>query len=64
MSENVFESDNHLIRNNSIKLYLDAKTADVKFISGAGTDHVGTVPAHKALLSVGSPVINTMFYEF
>ncbi|XP_055325743.1 BTB/POZ domain-containing protein 6-A-like, partial [Sitodiplosis mosellana] len=62
MADNVFEKDNHLTRNNSEKLYLDAKTADVKFVFGKGTDHVETVPAHKNILSVSSPVFDKMFY--
>ncbi|XP_055305932.1 BTB/POZ domain-containing protein 3-like [Sitodiplosis mosellana] len=60
MADNVF--DNHLTRNKSENLYLDSKTADVKFVFGAGTDHVETVPAHKSILSIVSPMFDKMFY--
>lgn len=62
MSKNVFERDNHLTGNSSEKLYLDARTADVKFIFDAATGRAELILAHKAILSVGSPVFDSMFY--
>lgn len=49
----------YLARQNCEKLYLDSKTADVKFVF---KDSDATVPALKAILSVGSPVFDIMFY--
>ncbi|XP_055305911.1 BTB/POZ domain-containing protein 6-like [Sitodiplosis mosellana] len=62
MANTVFRKDSHLIQNHSKKLYLDPKTADVNFVFGAGTDYVEAVPAHKNILSISSPVFDTMFY--
>ena len=41
--------------------YLDANTADVKFLFGFGTGHVEVVPAHKSILSSKSAVFEAMF---
>ncbi|XP_055307984.1 BTB/POZ domain-containing protein 6-A-like [Sitodiplosis mosellana] len=62
MVDTVFEKEIYLIRNNSKKLYLNSKTADVNFVFGAGTDHVETVAAHKIILSISSPMFDTMFF--
>lgn len=62
MSVKVFEEKNDVVRRSSEKFYLDTRTADLKFMFGSGTDHTECVPAHKILLSIGSPVFETMFY--
>lgn len=62
MTVKVFEEPNDVVRRGSGKFYLDAKTADLKFIFGSDTDYLESVPAHKILLSMGSPVFETMFY--
>lgn len=44
------------------KLYLDSRTADTHFVLDMDTDHPQRVPAHKIILSIRSPVFDTMFY--
>lgn len=46
------------------RLYLDARTADVQFVFAATSDDgiVETVPAHKAVLSAISPVLDALLY--
>ncbi|XP_031637167.1 BTB/POZ domain-containing protein 6-like [Contarinia nasturtii] len=62
MDEKLFMCNNGVAGRSSAKLYLDTKTADVTFIFGIDTDHPEYVPAHKILLSAGSPVFDAMFY--
>lgn len=59
MNGNVFEADNKMACTNCHRLYLDSKTADVKFVFA---DSGESVPALKAILSVTSPVFDAMFY--
>lgn len=59
MSGTVFERENQRASSIGAKLYLDAKMADVKFVFKNCTEFV---VAHKIVLSVGSPVFDTMFY--
>ncbi|XP_031636133.1 uncharacterized protein LOC116349021 [Contarinia nasturtii] len=58
----VFVQENDLVHRSCGKLYMDTKTTDVSFIFGIDTDHPEYVPAHKILLSAGSPVFDAMFY--
>ncbi|XP_031633825.1 BTB/POZ domain-containing protein 6-like [Contarinia nasturtii] len=60
MSVHVF--DNKLVLNSCKQLYLDTKTADVNFVFKIYSKRTKSVPAHKNILSVGSPVFNAMFY--
>lgn len=62
MCEEIFEEKNDSVRENFEKFYLDSKTADLSFIFGADTEHFESVPAHRIILSVSSPVFETMFY--
>lgn len=55
-----FEFNNESVRRATEKLYLDVTTADVYFTFGANPSE--KVAAHKAILSVGSAVFQTMFY--
>lgn len=59
MSFTVFRQENQRASSIGHKLYLNAKTADVKFVFKDSTD---SVAAHKNILSVNSPVFDTMFY--
>lgn len=56
------ESVNNTFPTNHGKLYLDLRTADVHFIFGPVPGPSELVPAHKTILSRGSPVFQTMFY--
>ncbi|XP_055305910.1 BTB/POZ domain-containing protein 6-B-like [Sitodiplosis mosellana] len=62
MCEKTFEENNDLVREGCEKFYLDSNTADLNFIFGAGSDRIESVPAHKIILSISSPVFETMFY--
>lgn len=54
----VFEEENKAALKGCQKLYLDEKTADVEFLF----NNAESISAHKNILSVGSPVFDTMFY--
>lgn len=62
LSDTNFVHVNDRVRQTCEKLYLDSKTADVCFVFDMDTDHPERVPAHKSILSIGSPVFDTMFY--
>lgn len=51
-----------MVREGCEKFYLDSNTADLSFIFGAETNHFESVPAHRIILSISSPVFETMFY--
>ncbi|XP_055308832.1 BTB/POZ domain-containing protein 1-like [Sitodiplosis mosellana] len=59
MSGKVFEKDNKMAWSIGQNLYLDSKTADVKFVFENSDE---SVQALKAILSAGSPVFDAMFY--
>ncbi|XP_037031240.1 BTB/POZ domain-containing protein 2-like [Bradysia coprophila] len=44
------------------ELYLNPKGADVNFVFDGDTDHAVKVQAHKIILSLDSPVFDTMFF--
>lgn len=60
----VFEENNDkLVVRSSEKLFLDTKTTDVNFAFLSDGRPTGVViPAHRIILSVGSPVFEEMFY--
>lgn len=62
MSIKVFKGNNKLLMRSGEKLYLDTKTADINFIFDIDDDVTESVPAHKIMLSAGSPVFEAMFY--
>lgn len=61
MSVKVFEGRINLSHKCVEKLYLDSDTADVKFLVGIDASH--SIPAHKLILSAGSPIFEAMFYD-
>ncbi|XP_031639147.1 BTB/POZ domain-containing protein 6-like [Contarinia nasturtii] len=64
MSARLITGKNNLSMKCGEKLYLDSETADVKFViqTNAILTIETSVPAHKNILSVGSPVFKAMFY--
>lgn len=62
MVQGEFVCKNDFVRNNCGKLYLNSATADVFFELNVDTEDYEQIPAHKILLSIGSPVFETMFY--
>lgn len=62
MCEKIFEESNELVREGCEKFYLDSNTADLTFHFGADTEYFESIPAHKIILSISSPVFETMFY--
>lgn len=55
------KSSNHFVLPSISKMYLDAETADVKFVF-TNDDETQLVPAHKSILATASPVFRAMFY--
>lgn len=64
MVQGDFICKNDFVRQNCEKMYLNSSTADVffEFNIDSDDDEYEQVPAHKILLSIGSPVFETMFY--
>lgn len=62
MGEQIFEKHVGLARRCCEKMYLDSLTADVNFTFSTNHSNTNSVPAHKSVLSVGSPVFEAMFY--
>ncbi|KAG4070826.1 hypothetical protein HA402_011052 [Bradysia odoriphaga] len=61
MTERSFVFDNKRYRKID-ELYLNPKGADVNFVFDGDTDHAVKVEAHKVILSLDSPVFDTMFF--
>ncbi|XP_055306224.1 BTB/POZ domain-containing protein 6-A-like [Sitodiplosis mosellana] len=62
LSDTSFVHKNDQVQQTCQKLYLDSRTADVHFVFDLDSDHPEKVPAHKNILSIRSPVFDTMFY--
>lgn len=62
MSTKVFNKSNISLNKHSGKLYLDSEKSDVNFLVFIDDNQFETVPAHKLILSIGSPVFDAMFY--
>lgn len=58
MSDEVFVGQNDLWEHSWKRLYLDSKSADVFFVFGNDSERI---PAHKFIMSLGSPVFDAMF---
>lgn len=59
MNGRIFLSNDATLHRINEKLYMNMRTADVSFVFD---DHRLRIPAHKCILSVGSPVFDAMFY--
>ncbi|XP_031633721.1 BTB/POZ domain-containing protein 6-A-like, partial [Contarinia nasturtii] len=62
MSTKVFKGNNKLLMRSGERLYLHSKTADMSFVFEIDGDLTEHVPAHKIMLSAGSPVFEAMFF--
>lgn len=62
IGEDLSSPNTSLVAAINCKLYLDEKTADVFFLLETNDGKIDRIPAHKAILTTGSKVFETMFY--